>query len=135
LKICEHEEGRVLPKRATIRVKESELVSWQKLTFTGAFTSRVMTKTTVPPSVHQTLKVLMRPTAFVPTVLIMPENMFTAHAIPVISNLVKVLPWPISAMDARYRATLYICQIAGSNDANATCLKFPELPVNTMAME
>lgn len=94
-----------------------------------------MTKTTVPPSVHQTLNVLMRPIAFVPMVLIMPENIFTAHAIAVISNLVKVRPWPTSTIDARYRATLCICQIGGSNDANAAYLKFPELPVNTMAME
>lgn len=70
-----------------------------------------MTKTTVPPRVHQTLNVLMRPIAFVPIVLIMPENMFTAHAIAVISTLVKVLPCPTSAMDERYRATLW--QILG----------------------
>jgi hypothetical protein len=41
-------------------------------------------------------------------VLIMPEHMFMAHAIAVISTLVKVLPCPTSAMDARYRATLCI---------------------------
>lgn len=72
----------------------------------GAFTSSVVTKTTVPPSVHQTNNVLMCPIAFVPIVLTMPENMFTAHAIAAISNLVRLLPCPTSAKDERYRAAL-----------------------------
>ena len=71
----------------------------------GAFTSRVTTRKTVPPSVHQTNIVLIYPIAFVPMLLIMPENMFAAHVIATISSLVKVLP-PTSAMDAIYRATL-----------------------------
>jgi hypothetical protein len=78
----------------------------ENFTFTGAFTSSVMTSTNVPPSVHQTLNVLIRPIAFVPIVLMMPENIFMAHAIAVISTRVKVLPCPTSAIDAMYRATL-----------------------------
>lgn len=107
----------------------------ENFTFTGAFTSRVMARTSVPPSVHQTLNVLIRPIAFVPTVLIMPENMFMAHAIAVISTLVKVLPCPTSAIDARYRATLDAKLKAADHDANETHLKFPEAPVNTIAIE
>ncbi|KAJ8597644.1 hypothetical protein M405DRAFT_803370 [Rhizopogon salebrosus TDB-379] len=44
------------------------------------------------------------PKAFDPIVLIMPESKFSAYAITAISILIKILPRPISAMDAIYRA-------------------------------
>jgi hypothetical protein len=61
-------------------------------------------QTTVPPSVHQTLNMHIPPKAFDPIVLIMPESKFNAYAITAISTLIKILPHPISAMDAIYRA-------------------------------
>jgi len=73
--------------------------------------------------------------AFVPMVLTMPENMFTAHAIAAISTLSKVLPCPTSAMDAIYRATLKHNRRDLIQDMNTTYLKFAETPVNTIAME
>lgn len=75
-------------------------------TLTGALTRRVMTSTKVPPRVHQTLNVLMPPIAFVPTVFIMPDAMFTPNAITAISTRVRMRLWPTSARDARYSATL-----------------------------
>lgn len=64
----------------------------EQRTLTGAFTSSVMTSTSVPPRVHHRLKVLMLPMAFVPMVLMMPDAMFTPHAIAVTSTLVRVRP-------------------------------------------
>ena len=71
------------------------------LTSVGALTSKVTTRTTVPPSVHHTLNALIRPMAFVPIVLRTPEKILTAHATAAISTLVSCLPDPISAQDAR----------------------------------
>ena len=87
-------------------------------TFTGALTSKVMTRTNVPPNVHHRLNALMCPIALVPTVLMIPERMFTPQAIAAISTLVRVRPCPASARDAKYRATL----------------RFPDVPVKTIAM-
>lgn len=85
---------------------------------TGAFTRRVMTRTNVPPSVHHKLNVLICPIALVPIVLMIPDKMFTPHAIAATSTLVRVRPWPTSASDAKYSATL----------------RFPDVPVNVIAM-
>ena len=69
-------------------------------TFSGALTKSVMTRTNVPPSVHQTLNELMLPIALVPIVFMIPESMFTPQAMAAISTLVSVRPWPTSASDA-----------------------------------
>lgn len=76
-------------------------------TFTGDFTSRVMARTKVPPRVHQTLNELILLIALVPKVFMIPERIFTPHAMAAISNLVRDLPWPTSAREARYNATLF----------------------------
>ena len=73
---------------------------YSRRTFTGAFTRRVITSTNVPPSVHQTLKPLILPIAFVPTVLIIPERILTPQAIAATSTLVKARSDPTSANDA-----------------------------------
>jgi hypothetical protein len=75
-------------------------------TLTGALTNKVTARTKVPPSVHQTLKVLILPTPFVPKVLMIPERMFTPHAMAVTSTRVNGRPWPTSAREAINNATL-----------------------------
>ena len=76
-------------------------------TFTGDFTSRVMDRTKVLPSVHQTLNELILLIALVPKVFMIPERILMPHAMETTSNLVRVLPRPTSARDARYNATLF----------------------------
>lgn len=71
------------------------------LTFSGALTSNVTTKTTVPPSVHQRLNVLSPPTAFVPNVLTIPERMFTPQAKAAICTRVMGRPSESSMIEAR----------------------------------
>ncbi len=66
----------------------------------GAFANSVITRTKVPPMVHQRLKELIWPTAFVPTVLSIPDARLTPHAIAVISTRVSEMFWPISIKDA-----------------------------------
>jgi hypothetical protein len=67
------------------------------------------------------------PKAFDPIVLIMPESKFNAYAITAISTLIKILPRPISAMDAIYRARC-------AENAGFISRYIPELPVNTTAI-
>lgn len=62
--------------------------------------SKVITRTKVPPSVHHTLNALILPMAFVPTVFITPESIFTPHAIAATSTRVRPFPVPTSMRDA-----------------------------------
>jgi len=64
----------------------------------GAFTSRVTTRKTVPPRVHQTNIVLICPIAFVPMLLIMPENMSAAHVISVAAK------WKLDSLRRNFEA-------------------------------
>lgn len=101
LVVSEYKGGRILPKYQPTAYSHNGV-----FTFTGAFTSSVITSTNVPPNVHQTFKVHTRPMAFVPIVLTTPEVILTAQAIAAISTRVKDRPWPTSAIEAMYNATL-----------------------------
>ena len=87
LVVSEYERGRVLTK-----YQLRACVQERAFTFTGAFTRSVITSTNVPPNVHQTLKVLIRPMAFVPIVLTMPDIILIAQATAAISTRVKDRP-------------------------------------------
>ena len=100
--VGEYEGGRILRDISRLLM----CTNCGVFTLTGAFTRSVITSTKVPPNVHQTLKVLIRPMAFVPIVLTMPEEILTAQAIAVISTRVRDRFWPTSAIEAMYNATL-----------------------------
>ena len=77
----------------------------------------------------------MAPMAFVPTVLMAADRMLTPHAMAAISTRVNILPWPTSANEARYSATLiatFSSEFSGTY--RSTYLRLPDVPVNTMAM-
>lgn len=104
-------------------------------TFVGALTSSVITRTNVPPSVHQRLNELMEPIAFVPMVFMIPDAMLIPQDIAAISTRVKVRPCPTSAREAIYNAVLAeISQGIMEFMYDLVYLRLPEQPVNTIAM-
>ena len=82
------------------------IIGGEKLTRSGALTSSVITRTRVPPTVHQTLKELIRLIALVPIVLTIPDAKFTPQTMPVISILVNDVCCPISIRKAMHNAAL-----------------------------